>query len=118
MSETYHKLVDRGFITEDQLDKSLNTIRRSRPTLGELAKQRGWLNSKGILKILAKQAISTRQFGEIAMELNLLNKEQLLELIDEQERKEMNIIQALKMNGVHDSKVEEIEHFLKKEVHR
>lgn len=113
MVSNFQQLVTNGFITEEQLDKALNTIRRSRPTIGDLAKQKKLITSKDVIRILNRQTYSPKQFGEIAIEMKILTKEQVDELIEEQEKKSMSIITALRMNGVKDKEIEAVETFFK-----
>ena len=110
--QKYQIFIDKGLITETDVDKALDSIRRSRLTLGDLAKQRGFLTSRQILKVLNQQALSTKPFGEIAIEMGFLSKEQVSLLIDEQERKSMPFIRALKINGVRDDVLDKIQELI------
>lgn len=114
--ELYKKFVSIGLITDGELDKAIDIIRRSRPTIGEIAKSKKYISSKQILHVLSIQNLTSKPFGEIAIEEGFLTPEQLNEIIKEQEEKEMNIIEALRLSGVKDENLEKIKEFIKKEV--
>lgn len=114
--ELFKKFTTQGYITENDLDRAIDLIRRSRPTIGEIAKEKKYLNSKQILTILSIQNLTTKPFGEIALEEGFLTKEQLIEIIEEQEKREMNIIEALTKINIQQENIEKIKQFIKNEV--
>ena len=66
------------------MEKALLEQRTLRPAIGQLAMERGWISRKGIFKILIEQKDPSqggKKFGEVAVELDLLNKSQVDELV-------------------------------------
>ena len=66
------------------MENALLKQRTLRPAIGELAMERSWISRKGIFKILITQkdpSLDGKKFGEGAVELDLLNKSQVDELV-------------------------------------
>ena len=66
------------------MEKALLEQRTLRPAIGQLAMERSWISRKGIFKILISQKDPSqggKKFGEVAVELDLLNKSQVDELV-------------------------------------
>ena len=66
------------------MEKALLEQRTLRPAIGQLAMERSWISRKGIFKILIAQKDPSqggKKFGEVAVELDLLNNSQVDELV-------------------------------------
>lgn len=74
-----------GYINWSDLIDALVWQRRQRPRLGEIARQKGWLNSTQI-SIVLRHSSSKRPFGKTARHLGLLSDSQLHSLILRQKR--------------------------------
>jgi hypothetical protein len=77
-------LLENEFVTAEELESALREQQTLRPTLGELAMERGWVSRKGIFKILRSQYKASqkgKRFGEIAVGLDMLTVLQVDELV-------------------------------------
>ena len=77
-------LLDNEFVTADELESALREQQTLRPTLGQLAMERGWISRKGIFQILTSQNETSqkgKRFGDIAVGLDLLTDLQVAELV-------------------------------------
>ncbi|MDH3360093.1 MAG: J domain-containing protein [Desulfobulbaceae bacterium] len=75
-----HFLYYSGIISWRQIVQALVWQRANRPRLGELGKRFGWLDNNDILTVLRSRTSAT-PFGETAMDLGLLTKQQLQTMI-------------------------------------
>ncbi len=73
-------LYHQGIITYRQLIDALIWQRRQRPNLGDIAQRWGWLTQEDVRSILSYRGIFGR-FGEKAVNLELLTKQQLNTLL-------------------------------------
>ena len=85
-------LVEREYVSEENVLSALEVQSKSRIPLGQLAIQNNFLKSVDVLKILNKQRKATNgnskdKFGEIVLELGLLTENQLSELSKIQEER-------------------------------
>ena len=77
-------LLENKIVSEESMEKALLEQRTLRPAIGQLAMERSWISRKGIFKILIAQKDPSqggKKFGEVAVELDLLNKSQVDELV-------------------------------------
>ena len=74
-------LLAKDLITQETLDQVLETQRRSRFMLGEIAVTSGILSKLDAQRINFIQQVQNKRFGEIAIELGLLNQLQVDELV-------------------------------------
>ncbi|MBI3090405.1 MAG: hypothetical protein HYY96_07020 [Candidatus Tectomicrobia bacterium] len=77
-------LVQRGYVTEEELRRALEFQRFQHTSLGSLALQRGLLTESEVLDILFHQEEQGELFGEAAVALGLLTEEQISALLNEQ----------------------------------
>ncbi len=77
-------LMEEGLVKEDDLVAALNIQQQSKMPLGQMAVQKGFMDSKALFKVLTAQRKKTgdaSDFGSIALEMGLLNEQQVGELI-------------------------------------
>ncbi|PIQ96058.1 MAG: hypothetical protein COV67_11585 [Nitrospinae bacterium CG11_big_fil_rev_8_21_14_0_20_56_8] len=77
-------LVEHGYVTDKELNRALSIQQKTRPPLGQLALERGWLTREKIFRLLGEQKKSLpscRKFGDIACHLNLMTEPQVHELL-------------------------------------
>lgn len=77
-------LIQLGFITKEDLSNALNIQVRERRSFGQLAVQHGFLERKGLFRILiSKREVErkSKYFGSIAEELGLMTREQVDEVL-------------------------------------
>jgi hypothetical protein len=77
-------LCQNNVISHEQLVGALNSYFTSRPQIGKLALQCGMLDIKEINSILSEQAQNSEPFGQVAIRLGLLSKEQVEILVGRQ----------------------------------
>jgi len=78
-------LLEKGLVAEDALINGLNRQHDSKKPLGQLAVQKGFIDSKGLFKVLTEQRRKNREandFGSIALEMGFLNQQQVDELVE------------------------------------
>ncbi|MFQ5673600.1 MAG: hypothetical protein ACE5G9_10935 [Nitrospinales bacterium] len=76
-------LVQRGLVTEEEVLRAVDTQAQSRIPLGRLAVDNHFLAGGDLFRILSRQRkTSGKRFGEIAIELGLLTKEQAEKLLE------------------------------------
>jgi hypothetical protein len=93
-------LLKRGLVTlSDVLRARLLQKKHNRP-VGELARQRGWLEEEDIADILRTQEDSRKKFGEIAVKKKYLTLSQVNELINIQKDNFLYLGEALVQLGV------------------
>ena len=84
-------LVDRGDITAEDRAKALDIQRQSRTPIGQIALRSGRLDETDVIKILNLQKTfpnDPRRFGLIAIQLGLLEPNQVEHLLLEQQKSE------------------------------
>ena len=80
-------LFAKKLITGDQFAQAVRLQLERRPRIGALVISRGLLTIKQVMAVLSAQADNLeRPFGELAVELGYLTREQLAELLFEQDR--------------------------------
>ncbi len=77
-------LVDHDLITAEQAVVALDLVRAGTPPIGRLALKRGWLDMKQVFAVLSEQAESGLRFGEQAIFMGCLERDQLETLLAEQ----------------------------------
>lgn len=76
------KLLHDGLITAEQLVAALERQIEQMPQLGQVAIEEGKLNVNELFSVLRVQAdLPQERFGETAIELNLLSREEVAELL-------------------------------------
>lgn len=73
--------IDAGWATTDQIRRANAWRKQSRPQIGKLALFRDKLTMAEVFSVLSKQAVEGGLFGEIAVELGLLDNNELCELL-------------------------------------
>lgn len=80
-------LLEQNLVKEDDLIFALDEQQKNKMPLGQMAVQKGLIDSKALFKVLTEQRKKTRDpndFGSIALEMHYLNQEQVAELIGSQ----------------------------------
>jgi hypothetical protein len=93
-------VLDAGWATTDQLRHADAWRRWAHPQLGKLAMKQGKLTMPQVFDILGHQAIADGLFGEIALEMGLLSKADLFELLELQLELTPTMADALMTLGV------------------
>jgi hypothetical protein len=94
-------LVENGVINTDEFYEALKLHLRSRPQLGALAIQTQKLNFRQVFAILRAQCDAPNElFGELAVSLGYLTKDDLAQLLNEQEQRSLPFMQAIAESGV------------------
>jgi hypothetical protein len=81
-----HYLYYAGQVSWQSIVEALMWQRSQRPRLGEIAKERGWLNSEKVSLVLKGCLRSSLPFGQQAVQQGLLTPAQLQTLVVEQKR--------------------------------
>jgi hypothetical protein len=77
-------LLDHKLVTKEGMSQALKIQQRTRPPLGQLAIDRGWLTRQNIFTIVTEQAnpkTKGNRFGEIAIALGFLAEAQVSDLV-------------------------------------
>ena len=80
-------LLGQGLVKEDELVSALDEQQQNKMPMGQMAVQKGFLDSKDLFKVLTEQRRRVRDandFGRIAMEMGVLKEEQVEVLVEEQ----------------------------------
>jgi hypothetical protein len=80
-------LLGQGLVKEDDLVSALDEQQQNKMPMGQMAVQKGFLGSKELFKVLTEQrkrARDANDFGRIALEMGMLNQEQVEALVEEQ----------------------------------
>ena len=80
-------LLGQGLVKEDELVSALDEQQQNKMPMGQMAVQKGFLDSKDLFKVLTEQRRRVRDandFGRIALEMGVLKQEQVEVLIEEQ----------------------------------
>ncbi len=80
-------LLNQGLVKEGDLVSALDEQQQNKMPMGQMAVQKGLLDSKDLFKVLTEQRKRLRDandFGRIAMEMGILNEAQVDELIESQ----------------------------------
>ncbi|MCA8961882.1 MAG: hypothetical protein KDC38_15260 [Planctomycetes bacterium] len=95
-------LIDRGVITPQQLVEALEAQRLDQIPVGEIAIAKGYLSYREVTRILALRVDDRHAsdlFGDVAVELGLLTREQVEELLEDQRVTRMPLGEFLVRNG-------------------
>lgn len=80
-------LLEQGLVEEDDLVSALDEQQKNKMPLGQMAVQKGFMDSKALFKVLTEQRKRVRDandFGQIALEMGMLKQEQVEELVESQ----------------------------------
>ena len=89
-------LLRKGLVTSDQCSTAIVTQVAKRPVFGRLAIELEKLSEQQVMEVFAAQADDLdKPFGEIAMEKGLLTKDEVADLLTEQERRTPNLGEIL-----------------------
>jgi len=80
-------LLNQGLVKEEELVSALDEQQQNKMPMGQMAVQKGLLDSKDLFKVLTEQRKRLRDandFGRIAVEMGLLKEEQVEELVESQ----------------------------------
>ncbi len=80
-------LLNQGLVKEEELVSALDEQQQNKMPMGQMAVQKGLLDSKDLFKVLTEQRKRVRDandFGGIALEMGLLNQQQVEELVESQ----------------------------------
>ena len=86
-----HYLYYAGQVSWQCVIKALMWQKAQRPRLGKIARERGWLSSEEIFRILKGCISSSLPFGQQALQEGLLTKTQLFTLLFEQRRQHKKV---------------------------
>ncbi|MFC5559821.1 hypothetical protein ACFPN4_12085 [Ureibacillus thermophilus] len=90
-----HYLLNRGLITNEQLQDVLEYQEKVHVKFGVIAVDKGLMTPSQVEEVHEKQKQMDKRFGEIAVELGYLTEEQVEELISHQKRGHLYLAQAL-----------------------
>ncbi len=88
-------LIERGEIDASQLRAGLDMMESKNQTLGELAAEAGFASAADCRRVNGEQRRLDRPFGELAVEMGVLDSIELEELLQKQQETRMNISDAL-----------------------
>lgn len=88
-------LLNKGWITSDQLKDALDIQKSTHVKLGVLAVNEGYMTGTEVEIVHEKQKQVDKRFGEIAIDMNLLTNEQLEKLLSTQKHNHLLLGQAL-----------------------
>ena len=77
-------LISKGFITKEELDNALFEQKKNRIPLGQLALQTGMISPREMFRLLSgqrKRGKDAPSFGKLAVELNILNENNIDSLL-------------------------------------
>lgn len=94
-------LKHRGIISSEQLVAACETQLHSLTRIGQLALEEGLLTPRGVFDVLRAQSESPhKRFGEVAIELGLMSRDELLKLLVIQADRRPQIADVLVHQGV------------------
>jgi hypothetical protein len=94
-------LKNKGLISAEQLVAALEVQMRTMVPIGQLALEEGILSPRDIFMVLQAQSTSPRErFGELAIEMGLLTRDQLMRLLMLQSDRQQPISEILVKQGV------------------
>lgn len=88
-------LIEQGEIDASQLRAALDLMERENQTLGELAVANEFATEEDCRRVNGEQRRLDRPFGELALEMGVLNSVELEELLQEQHRTRLSVAGAL-----------------------
>lgn len=80
-------LLGQGLVKEDDLVGALDEQQKNKMPMGQMAVQKGFMDSKTLFKVLTEQRKRVRDandFGQIALEMGMLKQDQVEELVESQ----------------------------------
>ncbi len=80
-------LLGQGLVKEDELVSALDEQQQNKMPMGQMAVQKGFMDSKALFQVLTEQrkrARDANDFGKLALEMGVLNQGQVDELIESQ----------------------------------
>lgn len=92
-------LIERGLLSESQLEQALAVQRQTNSLLGELAIEYGLLSAQQVEEINTIQRQINQRFGDIAQERALLSSDQVQQLVDIQQRRSLRLGDILIREG-------------------
>ncbi len=90
-----HYLLNKKYITTEQLQKALEAKSETRVKLGALAIDAGYMTAQQVEKVHEAQKRLDKRIGDIAVEMGFLNDEQVGELLSKQKTANIVIGQTL-----------------------
>ncbi len=90
-----HYLLNKNYITTEQLQKALEEKNNTRVKLGALAIDAGYMTAEQVEKVHEVQKRLDKRIGDIAVEMGYLTEEQVNELLSKQKNANIVIGQAL-----------------------
>lgn len=94
-------LKQRGIISCEQLVAAIETQLRSLTRIGQLALEEGLLSPRDVFDVLRAQSESPhKRFGEVAIELGLISRDELLKLLVIQAGRRPQVADVLVHQGV------------------
>lgn len=94
-----HYLLNRGLITNTQLQDALHFQETVHVKFGVIAVDKGFMTSSQVDEVHEKQKQMDKRFGEIAVELGYLTEDQVEDLISHQKQGYLYLAQALVDRG-------------------
>jgi hypothetical protein len=80
-------LLGQGLVKEDDLVSALDEQQKNKMPMGQMAVQKGFMDSKTLFKVLTEQRKRVRDandFGQIALEMGMLKEDQVEALVESQ----------------------------------
>jgi hypothetical protein len=77
-------LMEKGLVNDADLISALDQQQQSKMPLGQMAIEKGYMDSRALFKVLTAQRKKNRDkndFGSLALEMGVLNQQQVNELI-------------------------------------
>ncbi|MBR6451626.1 MAG: chemotaxis protein CheX [Lachnospiraceae bacterium] len=93
-------LVEQNILTQEQLKDALYEMQKTRAKLGLIAVADGILSAEDADLINRKQALQDKRFGDIAVEMGLLDEMQVRKLLEKQGDGYMSFAQVLENMGL------------------
>ena len=93
-------LLNKGYLTAEQLHDALEEIKDARLKLGVLAVNAGYMTAEQTEEVNEAQKKYDKRFGELAIEMGYLTEEQLKELLSSQKYGHLLLSQVLVDKGI------------------
>jgi hypothetical protein len=80
-------ILGQGLVKEDDLVSALDEQQKNKMPMGQMAVQKGFMDSKTLFKVLTEQrkrVADANDFGQVALEMGMLKQEQVEELVESQ----------------------------------
>ena len=92
-------MIEKGYITSDQLLKAMTLQDSTNLQFGEMAKQMGFITDADIERVHDTQRKEDLQFGDLSVKLGIITAEQLKEVLIKQKNSHLFIGEALIQTG-------------------